>query len=91
MGMQAVDLAIQNGVDLDGTPIPQKMLDLYNRIMDEENKRQRTGVKKSMRNRCVKTGSKHFDKETLNQLLICLLYTSPSPRDRSLSRMPSSG
>ena len=22
--------------------------------------------------------------------LICLLYTSPSPRDRSLSRMPSS-
>ena len=24
MGMQAVDLAIENGVDLDGTPIPQK-------------------------------------------------------------------
>ena len=23
-----------------------------------------------MRNRCVKTGSKHFDKEKLNQLLI---------------------
>ena len=70
IGMQAVDLAIQNGVDLDGTPIPPKMLDLYNRIMDEENKRQRSGVKKSMRNRCVKTGSKHFDKETLNQLLL---------------------
>ena len=51
MGMQAVDLAIQNGVDLDGTPIPQKMLDLYNS---------------------------------------CLLYTSPSPRDGLLSRMPSS-
>ena len=49
--MQAVDLAIQNGVDLDGTPIPQKMLDLYNRIMDEENKRQRSGVKKSMINK----------------------------------------
>ena len=32
MGMQAVDLAIENGVDLDGTPIPKKMLDLYNRI-----------------------------------------------------------
>ena len=76
MGMQAVDLAIQNGVDLDGTPIPQKMLDLYNRIMDEENKRKRSGVKKSMRNRCVKTGSKHFDKETLNQLLINLEWKS---------------
>ena len=70
IGMQAVDLAIQNGVDLDGSPIPPKMLKLYNRIMDEENKRERSGVKKSMRNRCVKTGSKHFDKETLNKLLI---------------------
>ena len=68
--MQAVDLAIQNGVDLDGTPIPSKMLDLYNRIMDEENKRERSGVKKSMRNRIVKTGAKHFDQETLNARLI---------------------
>ena len=44
---------------------------------------------------------KHFDvyQEALNakkerkqsdDYLICLLYTSPSPRDRSLSRMPSS-
>ena len=38
--------------------------------MNEENKRERSGVKKSMRNRCVKTGSKHFDKETLDKLLI---------------------
>ena len=26
----------------------------------------------------------------LKDVCICLLYTSPSPRDRSLSRMPSS-
>ena len=26
----------------------------------------------------------------LNTLQICLLYTSPSPRDRTRSRMPSS-
>jgi len=70
MGMQAVDAAIEKGVDLDGTPIPHKMLELYSKIMNEENKRQRSGVKKSMRNRCVKTGSKHFDQETLNKLLI---------------------
>ena len=69
IGMQAVDDAIKNGVDLDGTPIPTKMLELYNKIMDKENKRERSGVKKSMRNRCVKTGSKHFDKETLDKLL----------------------
>ena len=70
IGMQAVEAAIQKGIDLDGTPIPKAMLELYNRIMNEENKRERSGVKKSMRNRCVKTGSKHFNKETLNQLLI---------------------
>ena len=29
-----------------------------------------------------------FDK--LNQTMLCLLYTSPSPRDLSTSRMPSS-
>ncbi|ABM71592.1 conserved hypothetical protein [Prochlorococcus marinus str. MIT 9515] len=69
-GMQAVDDAIKKGIDLDGTPIPSKMLELYSRIMNAENQRERSGVKKSMRNRCVKTGSKHFDKETLNQLLI---------------------
>ena len=68
--MKAVDDAIKNGFDLDGTPIPTKMLELYNKIKDQENKRERSGVKKSMRNRCVKTGSKHFDKETLNKLLL---------------------
>ena len=46
------------------------MLDLYNMIMDKENKRPRSGVKKSMRNKCFKTVSMHFDIETLNQLLI---------------------
>ena len=69
-GMKAIDEAISKGLDLDGSPIPRKMLELYNKIMDVENKRKRSGVKKSMRNRCVKTGSKHFDKETLNNLLI---------------------
>ena len=70
IGMQAVDEAIKNGIDLDGTPIPPKMLKLYEMIMNEENNRERSGVKQSMRNRCVKTGSKHFDKETLDQLLV---------------------
>ena len=69
-GMKAVDEAISKGIDLDGSPIPTKMLELYKKIMDVENKRKRSGVTKSMRNRCVKTGSKHFDKGTLNNLLI---------------------
>ena len=69
-GMKAVDYAISEGIDLDGSPIPLKMLKLYNEIMELESNRKRSGVTKSMRNRCVKTGSKHFDKETLNNLLI---------------------
>ena len=27
---------------------------------------------------------------TLDDIIVCLLYTSPSPRDRQKSRMPSS-
>ena len=31
-----------------------------------------------------------FAKQTIDRLLACLLYTSPSPRDKRQSRMPSS-
>ena len=35
--------------------------------------------------------AEHVDSlEPFNDLAICLLYTSPSPRDRTRSRMPSS-
>ena len=33
---------------------------------------------------------KDSNREYLNDISICLLYTSPSPRDRQKSRMPSS-
>ena len=33
---------------------------------------------------------KGFQNRDLTRLYICLLYTSPSPRDRQKSRMPSS-
>ena len=46
------------------------MLELYREVMDLESQRARSGVKKSMRNRIVKTGAKHFDQQTLNQRLI---------------------
>ena len=42
-----------------------------------------TGVAKS-------TGSISFEDKILTGLSTCLLYTSPSPRDRTRSRMPSS-
>ena len=69
-GPDGVDAAIKAGVDLDGSPIPAPMLALYNEVMDMESQRTRSGVLKSMRNRVVKTGAKHFDRESLNQRLL---------------------
>jgi hypothetical protein len=68
-GPGGVDDAIAAGVDLDGSPIPAAMVDLYKEVMDLESQRQRSGVKKSMRNRIVKTGSTHFDQATLDARL----------------------
>ena len=69
-GPDSIDKAIEAGLDLDGSPIPLEMLNLYREVMDKEGERKRSGVKKSMRNRIVRSGAKHFDKETLNKLLI---------------------
>ena len=69
-GPDGVDAAIKAGVDLDGSPIPDPMLALYNLVMDLESQRARSGVLKSMRNRVVKTGAKHFDQDALNQQLL---------------------
>jgi hypothetical protein len=68
-GPDGVDAAIKAGVDLDGTPIPAEMLALYNEVMELESRRARSGVTRSMRNRIVKTGSKHFDQATLDARL----------------------
>ena len=69
-GPNAIDKAIEAGLDLDGSPIPSEMLILYREVMNKENARKRSGVMKSMRNRIVKTGSKHFDQDTLNSRLV---------------------
>jgi hypothetical protein len=45
------------------------MLALYNEVMELESQRARSGVKKSMRNRIVKTGSKHLDQASLDARL----------------------
>ena len=68
-GPGGIDAAIASGIDLDGTPIPSEMIALYTEVMDLESQRARSGVKKSMRNRIVKTGSKHFDQASLDARL----------------------
>ena len=80
-GPNAIDKAIEAGLDLDGSSLPSEMLTLYKEVMDKENSRKRSGVKKSMRNRIVKTGSKHFDKETLNSRLINAGWDGLRPKE----------
>ncbi|PZV04913.1 MAG: DUF4090 domain-containing protein [Leptolyngbya sp.] len=68
-GADAVDAAIAQGIDLDGTPIPAAKLDLYHTVMAKEAGRQRSGVSNSMRSRIVRIGAKHFAVDELNAML----------------------
>lgn len=70
IGADAVDQAIALGIDLDGSPIPEAKLNLYNQVMALEGKRQRSGVTNTMRSRIVRIGAKHIPQEELNQMLI---------------------
>jgi hypothetical protein len=80
-GPGGVDDAIASGIDLDGTPIPTEMVALYTEVMELESKRARSGVKKSMRNRIVKTGSKHFDQSTLDSRLQAAGWDGLKPKE----------
>ena len=80
-GPSGVDDAIAAGLDLDGTPLPEDMLSLYQEVMALENARARSGVKKSMRNRIVRTGAKHFDQDTLDARLQQAGWEGLKPRE----------
>ena len=71
----------------------------HNRISPVQRKLMTTGKNENVFNIAIKGNfddcqnlvkSMFSDKEFSNQINICLLYTSPSPRDRQKSRMPSS-
>ena len=80
-GPDAIDKAIEEGLDLDGSPIPLEMLNLYREVMDKEGARKRSGVKRSMRNRIVRSGAKHFDQTTLNQRLVEAGWEGLKPKE----------
>lgn len=69
-GADAIDQAIAEGIDFDGSPIPPKKLELYNEVMGLEAGRQRSGVSNTMRSRIVRIGAKHIAQEELNQMLV---------------------
>lgn len=80
-GPGGVDAAIASGLDLDGTPIPTAMVELYQEVMELESQRARSGVKKSMRNRVVKTGSKHLDQASLDERLQAAGWEGLKPKE----------
>jgi hypothetical protein len=69
-GADAVDVAIAQGIDLDGSPIPPAKLELYHKVMGLEGDRQRSGVSNTMRSRIVRIGAKHLPQDELNQMLL---------------------
>ncbi|MEA5421136.1 DUF4090 family protein [Spirulina sp. CCNP1310] len=69
-GADAVDVAIAQGLDLDGSPIPAAKLKLYQDVMALEGDRQRSGVTNTMRSRIVRIGAKHLSQAELNQRLL---------------------
>ena len=69
-GADAIDAAIAQGLDLDGSPIPSAKLELYHKVMGLEAGRQRSGVSNTMRSRIVRIGAKHIPREELNQMLL---------------------
>jgi hypothetical protein len=80
-GADAVDAAIAQGVDLDGSPIPAAKLDLYNTVMAKEAQRQRSGVINSMRSRIVRIGAKHYAQEDLDTMLIEADFAPLKPKE----------
>lgn len=69
LGADAIDIAIAQGLDLDGTPIDPAKLDLYRQVMALEGNRQRSGVTNTMRSRIVRIGAKHIPQDQLNEML----------------------
>ncbi|WP_218080606.1 small RNA NsiR4-regulated ssr1528 family protein [Anthocerotibacter panamensis] len=75
-GADAIDIAIAQGIDFDGSPIPQAKLDLYHKVMGLEAGRQRSGVSNTMRSRIVRIGAKHLPLEELNQSLVAANFAA---------------
>jgi hypothetical protein len=69
-GADAIDEAIAQGIDFDGSPIPTAKLELYTKVMALEANRQRSGVSNTMRSRIVRIGAKHIPQAELDQMLV---------------------
>lgn len=80
-GADAVDGAIAQGIDFDGSPIPPAKLALYQRVMGLEAGRQRSGVSNTMRSRIVRIGAKHLPQAELDAELVAAGFAPLKPKE----------
>ena len=81
LGADAVDIAIAQGLDFDGSPIPSAKLDLYHQVMALEGQRQRSGVSNTMRSRIVRIGVKHIGQVELDEMLSNAGFAPLKPKE----------
>ena len=80
-GADAIDVAIESGLDFDGSAIPAAKLDLYKSVMALEAGRQRSGVSNTMRSRIVRIGAKHIPQAELDAKLEAAGFAPLKPKD----------
>lgn len=81
IGADAIDVAIESGLDFDGSAIPAAKLDLYKSVMALEAGRQRSGVSNTMRSRIVRIGAKHIPQAELDAKLEAAGFAPLKPKD----------
>ena len=72
-------------MDMNDRPMGSEMLQRY--LLGDLNDE---GILERIESRLISDDDFADEVEMVENYLICLLYTSPSPRDRQKSRMPSS-
>ena len=80
-GGDAIDVAIESGLDFDGSTIPAAKIELYNSVMALEAGRQRSGVSNTMRSRIVRIGAKHIPQAELDAKLEAAGFAPLKPKD----------
>lgn len=68
-GPEAVNRAIEKGIELDGSKISEIKLKLYNKVKDLESKRERHKAADCMRSRIVRSAHNFFTLEEINNEL----------------------
>ena len=68
-GPEAVNRAIEKGIELDGSKISETKLKLYNKIKELESKRERYKAADCMRTRIVRSAHNYFTLEEINKEL----------------------